>query len=93
MLSFKGQIPVVPLNFAAVSFESPFDRDTVESCVREIINAVTRALGARRNVELLFAGIGRLSIREMKVKMKFFKEFVNELDGSGRLMDSLQNVS
>ncbi|XP_041353947.1 coiled-coil domain-containing protein 81-like isoform X2 [Gigantopelta aegis] len=86
-----GQIPVVPLNYAAVSFESPFDRDTVEGCVREILNAITRALGARRNVELLFPGVGRLSIREMKVKMKFFKEFINELDGSGRLMDSLQN--
>ncbi|XP_046583248.1 LOW QUALITY PROTEIN: coiled-coil domain-containing protein 81-like [Haliotis rubra] len=86
-----GQIPVVPLNFAALSFESPFDRDTVESCVREILNAVSRAVGARRNVELTFTGIGRLSIRENRVKMKFFKEFVRHMDGSGKLVDALQN--
>ncbi|XP_067676631.1 coiled-coil domain-containing protein 81-like isoform X2 [Haliotis asinina] len=86
-----GQIPVVPLNFAALSFETPFDRDTVESCVKEILNAVSRAVGARRNVELTFTGIGRLSIRENRVKMKFFKEFVRHMDGSGKLVDALQN--
>jgi len=76
-----------------MSFESPFDRDTVESCVREILNAVQRAIGARKNVELSFNGIGKLSIRDSKVKMKFFKEFINQMDGSGKLLDSMQNVS
>ncbi|KAK3577401.1 hypothetical protein CHS0354_032249 [Potamilus streckersoni] len=86
-----GHIPVVQLNYAALSFESPYDRDSVESCVREILNAVTRAVGAKKNVELTFNGIGRLSIRDSKVKMKFYKEFITQMDGSGKLMDSLQN--
>ncbi|XP_046374340.1 coiled-coil domain-containing protein 81-like isoform X4 [Haliotis rufescens] len=86
-----GQIPVVPLNFAALSFETPFDRDTVERCVKEILNAVSRAVGAKRNVELTFTGIGKLSVRENRVKMKFFKEFVRQMDGSGKLVDALQN--
>lgn len=67
-----GHIPVVQLNYAAMSFESPYDRDTVENCVREILNSAQRALGNKRNVELTFSGIGRLSIRDSKVKMKFF---------------------
>ncbi|XP_033741101.1 coiled-coil domain-containing protein 81-like isoform X2 [Pecten maximus] len=86
-----GQIPVVQLNFAAMSFESPFDRDTVENCVKEILGAVSRAVGARKNVELTFTGIGRLSIRDSKVKMRFYKEFINQMDGTGKLVTSMQN--
>ena len=89
----SGQIPVVQLNYAAMSFESPYDRDVVESCVREILGAVQRAVGAKKNVELTFNGIGRLQIRDSRVKMKFYKEFINHMDGSGKLLDSLQNVS
>ncbi|GFS09239.1 coiled-coil domain-containing protein 81-like [Elysia marginata] len=86
-----GSIPVLPLNFASVSFESPFDRDTVERCVKEIIGSVARALAANRNIELCFSGIGRLTIRESRVKMKFYKEFINEMDSSGKLVDSMMN--
>lgn len=86
-----GQIPVVQLNFAAMSFESPFDRDTVENCVKEILGAVSRAVGAKKNVELTFTGIGRLSLRDCKVKMRFYKEFINQMDGTGKLISSMQN--
>ena len=93
LFCFSGQIPVVQLNYAAMSFESPYDRDVVENCVREILGAVHRAVGAKKNVELTFNGIGRLQIRDSRVKMKFYKEFINTMDGSGKLLDSLQNVS
>ncbi|XP_076444889.1 coiled-coil domain-containing protein 81-like [Babylonia areolata] len=86
-----GHIPSPQLNFAAMAFESPFDRDTVESCVREIIGSVSRAVAAKRNVELSFAGIGRLQIRDCRVKMRFYKEFINQMDGSGDLLNSMQN--
>lgn len=83
----------MPLNFAALAFESPFDRDTVESCVKEVLGAISRAVGNKRNVELTFAGVGKLSIRESKVKMRFYKEFITQMDGSGKLIGSMQNVS
>ncbi|XP_015759118.1 PREDICTED: coiled-coil domain-containing protein 81-like [Acropora digitifera] len=86
-----GQIPVVQLNFAALSNETPFNRDTVESCVKEVLQALSRSVHAKRNVEFHFAGIGRLSIRESKVKMKFFKEFLRCMDGSGSLVQALSN--
>ena len=87
-----GQIPVIQLNFAALSNETPFNRDTVESCVKEVLQALSRSVQARRNVEFHFAGIGRLSIRESKVKMKFYKEFLRSMDGSGSLVHALSNV-
>ncbi|XP_056013773.1 coiled-coil domain-containing protein 81-like isoform X4 [Ostrea edulis] len=86
-----GNIPVVQLNFAALSFESPFDRDTVETCIREILGAVSRAVNSKRNVELTFNGIGRLTVRDSRVKMRFYKEFINQMDGTGKLLDSMQN--
>ena len=90
---FTGQIPVVQLNFSVLSFESPFDRDTVEACVKEVLLALSRSIGAKRNVEFIFAGIGRLQIRDSKVKMKFYKDFLNMMDGSGKLIDALKDVS
>ena len=89
----SGHIPTPPLNFAALAFESPFDRDTVESCVREIVGSVSRAVAARRNVELSFSGIGRLQIRDSRVKMRFYKEFITQMDGGGEILESMQNVS
>ena len=93
LLYFLGQIPVVKLNFAALSNDTPFDRDTVESCVKEVLQALARSIQSKRNVEFNFSGIGRLSIRETKVKMKFFKDFLKSMDGSGNLVQALSNVS
>ncbi|XP_072178987.1 coiled-coil domain-containing protein 81-like isoform X1 [Diadema setosum] len=87
----SGQVPIVQLNFAMLSNESPFDRDTVEGCVREVLQALSRAVQAKRNVEFTFVGIGRLTIRDGKVKMKFYKDFLNMMDGSGHLIDALRN--
>lgn len=41
----------------------------------------------------MFRGIGVLNIRDSKVKMKFFKDFLNSMDGSGNLVRVLANVS
>lgn len=84
---------MVQLNYSALSFETPFDRDTVEACVKEVLGAVSRSVGAKRNVEFTFSGIGRLQIRDSKVKMKFYKAFINSMDGSGKLLESLRDVS
>lgn len=89
----SGHVPVVPLNYSALSYESPFDRDAVETCVREVVGAVSRSVAAKRNVEFLFSGIGRLLIKNGKVKMRFYKSFLNSMDASGQLIDTLSNVS
>ena len=65
----------------------------MERCTKEIVSSVARALAAKKNIELVFSGIGRLTIRESRVKMKFYKEFINEMDSSGKLVDSMMNVS
>jgi hypothetical protein len=61
--------------------------------VKEVVNAVSRCVNSKNNIEFTFNGIGRLQIRDNKVKMVFYKEFLNSMDGSGKLVDALRDVS
>lgn len=75
----------MPLNFTVLSNETPFNRDTVETCIHEVVQAMSRMLAAKGSVQLDFCNIGRLFIRENKVKMRFFREFITQLDSSGEM--------
>uniref|UniRef100_D4ADM4 Coiled-coil domain containing 81 n=1 Tax=Rattus norvegicus TaxID=10116 RepID=D4ADM4_RAT len=86
-----GDIPVVPLNFVMISLEGPFNRDTIEGCVRETLLFLSRSISIKQNVEFTFKGIGVLSIRDNKVKMRFYKDFLSSVDGSGTLTKALAN--
>nr|XP_033806437.1 coiled-coil domain-containing protein 81 isoform X2 [Geotrypetes seraphini] len=86
-----GDIPIVPLNFVALSLWCLVDRDIVEGCVRETIQALSRSIATRKPVEFNFKRIGLLSFKDCKVKMKFFKEFLSSMDGSGNLIHALSN--
>lgn len=84
---------MVQLNFTALSMDSPFERDVVEGCVREMLLLLVRAVAAQRTVFLIFRGIGILSFRHSNVKMKFYRDFISSMDGSGTLLWALTNVS
>ena len=76
-----------------IASELPYPRETVESCIKEVLQAVSRSLHVRRNVEFIFTGIGCLSIRDARAKMKFYKEFIRSMDNTGELVNALRNVS
>ncbi|XP_010971691.1 coiled-coil domain-containing protein 81 isoform X2 [Camelus ferus] len=86
-----GDIPVVPLNFVMISLEGPFSRDTVEGCVKETLLFLSRSISIKQNVEFTFKGIGVLVIKDGKVKMRFYKDFLCAMDGSGALAKALAN--
>ncbi|XP_008290773.1 coiled-coil domain-containing protein 81 [Stegastes partitus] len=86
-----GDLPVVQVNFAAISQETPFSRDVVEGCVRETLLLLFKALASAKNVFLTFEGIGVLSFKNNKVQMKFNRDFINAMDGTGRLQLALNN--
>ena len=81
--SSSASVPVIPLNYTAVSNNTQWERGTVEMCVREILQCLSHLLATGKTVELDFTGVGRLLMREKKIKMKFFKEFIRSLDTSG----------
>lgn len=123
-------LPVVHLNFAAVSQETRFSRDVVEGCVRETLLLLFRALASEKSVFLALQGIGVLSFKNnkvaqllilyfcgvngsrccdydnsffffrtnliwcyLKVRMKFNRDFIDAMDGTGRLLLAFNNVS
>ncbi|XP_037399623.1 coiled-coil domain-containing protein 81 isoform X3 [Pygocentrus nattereri] len=90
-LAAAGDIPVVPLNFTALSTESLFDRDVVEGCIRETLLLLLRAVTIQRTVVFTFRGIGVLSFHHSNVKMKFYKDFISAMDGTGKLLWALTN--
>ena len=57
-----------------------------------IFQSLSRAVANSQSIEFLFRRIGILSIKNGKVKMKFFKGFVNSLDGFGGLLKTMENV-
>ena len=62
-----------------------FNRDTVELCVKEVLQAMGRSLAARKNIQFDFGNIGRLVIQDRKAKMRFFRDFIASLDTSGEM--------
>lgn len=86
-----AQIPILQLNFTAIASETPYPRETVESCIKEVLQALSRSLHVKRNVEFIFTGIGCLSMRDSRVKMKFYKEFIKSMDNTGELVNALRN--
>ncbi len=81
--SFAGQIPIVPLNFTHISSNSPFSRDTVEISFKDVLLTMSRTLAEGKNIQLDIGKVGRLLIGDGKVKMRFFRNFIASLDGSG----------
>ncbi|XP_016015855.2 coiled-coil domain-containing protein 81 isoform X2 [Rousettus aegyptiacus] len=86
-----GDIPIVPLNFVMISLEGPFNRNTVEGCVKETLLFLSQSISIKQNVEFTFKGIGVLVIRDGNVKMRFYKDYLRTVDGSGALAKALTN--
>ncbi|KAG8001288.1 Coiled-coil domain-containing protein 81 [Nibea albiflora] len=90
---------VVQLNYTAVAQETPFSRDVVEGCIRETLLVLFRALASEQNVFLTLQGIGVLSFKNnksnlnsnSKVRMKFNRDFIHAMDGTGRLLLAFNN--
>ena len=81
----SAQVPVSPLNFTVLSNESPFDCDTIELCIKEVLLALNKYIAQQRHIEFVFPGIGKLLIRDGRARMKFYREFVTSVDGSGEV--------
>ena len=91
----NGSVPVHPLNYFSIQTQSNYTRDQIEQCVKHVLQVFNRSVAARRNVEFTFSRIGKLLIRDGKVKMRFFKDFVHAVDETAgkQLVENMCNVS
>ena len=75
------------LNLSSISLDLAVERDIVDTCLREILAAFSRAVHTRNRAALPFKDIGTLCVSEGKAKFKFCRDFMRVLDGGkGALM-------
>jgi len=80
-----GEIPVIQLNFTALAIEINVSRDLVEASVKEIVNALSRAIDKMGACEFSFTTIGNLVISNGTARMKFLSGFLEKMDHTGNL--------
>lgn len=78
---------MVPLNYTVVSNEGSYNRDSVQLCVKEILSAMSRCLSVRKSINLDFIEVGRVIVKDSKIQMKFFRDFIRQFDSNGELED------
>ncbi|KYO28519.1 hypothetical protein Y1Q_0005324 [Alligator mississippiensis] len=84
-----GEIRIVPLNIMTVSLESSLRREIVQDCLRETLLYLLGLIAAEQPVAFVFNSIGILQIHNKNVHMTFFKEFLEAMDGSGKLAKAI----
>lgn len=80
------------LNFTAIAIEINVSRDLVEASVKEIVNALSRAIDKMGACEFAFATIGNLIISNGTARMKFLSSFLEKMDHTGNLTKFLSQV-
>lgn len=76
----NGSIPLHSLNYFYLQTQTTYTRDQIDQCVKHVLQVLSRSIAAQRNVEFTFSHVGKLQIRNGKVKMRFFKDFVSSVD-------------
>nr|XP_055062326.1 coiled-coil domain-containing protein 81-like isoform X1 [Misgurnus anguillicaudatus] len=84
-----SDVPVVSLNFSALSVESPYERDIVQACVRQTVLLLLHAANTRHSVAHAFHRIGVLMFQQTRVKMIFYRDFISAVDAAWKLSSTL----
>ncbi|XP_025902334.1 coiled-coil domain-containing protein 81-like isoform X3 [Nothoprocta perdicaria] len=84
-----GDVMVLPVYHHKMRLEPFFRKRTVEQCMGETMICFSHLLGCEYDVDFVFRDIGVLVIREKRVQMRFYKEFLDTLDQTGTLAEAL----
>ncbi|VDO83792.1 unnamed protein product [Schistosoma mattheei] len=68
-------------------------REQIEDCIQNVCATLGQYLYHEKFAEVIFNDIGKLRINKKKSKFCFFNSFLSELDNTGRLAQTFQNVS
>ncbi|XP_009688757.2 coiled-coil domain-containing protein 81-like [Struthio camelus] len=80
---------ILPVYHHKMRLEPFFRKRTVERCMEETLICLSRLLEYACDVDFVFRDIGVLVIREMRVRMRFYREFLETLDQTGTLVEAL----
>ncbi|XP_065648367.1 coiled-coil domain-containing protein 81 isoform X4 [Hydra vulgaris] len=80
--SIPGDIPVIPINYSALSHNLNISRDVVEASIKEVINAFAHSIEYNPTCHLGFTTLGSILIHNNLVKMKFLPCFLEKIQQS-----------
>ncbi|XP_010218781.1 PREDICTED: coiled-coil domain-containing protein 81 [Tinamus guttatus] len=83
-----GDVMILPVYHHKMRLEPFFRKRIVEQCIGETMICLSHLLGCEYDVDFVFRDIGVLVIREKRVRMRFYKEFLDTLDQTGRLAEA-----
>ncbi|POI25456.1 hypothetical protein CIB84_010793 [Bambusicola thoracicus] len=86
-----GSTLAVPLDYATIALETSHSLNAVENCVNETVMYLSRCISNGLNVDLVLRDISVLLIRQKKVKMRFYENFLLSLDAAGNLKEIIIN--
>ncbi|NXP11209.1 CCD81 protein, partial [Thinocorus orbignyianus] len=82
---FPGNKELQPLQYAKVARAASVSRQKVEGCIQGITSLLSHCLGKGENVALVLRDIGVLLIEGLKVKMRFYYDFLQRMFGKRNL--------
>ncbi|NXK26072.1 CCD81 protein, partial [Arenaria interpres] len=80
-----GNKELEPLKYAKVATVASVSRQKVEGCIRGITSLLSHCLGKGENVALVLRDVGVLVIEGMRVKMRFYYDFLERMSGKRNL--------
>ncbi|XP_002165934.3 coiled-coil domain-containing protein 81 isoform X1 [Hydra vulgaris] len=80
--SIPGDIPVIPINYSALSHNLNISRDVVEASIKEVVNAFAHSIEYNPTCHLGFTTLGSILIHNNLVKMKFLPCFLEKIQQS-----------
>ncbi|XP_050439767.1 coiled-coil domain-containing protein 81-like [Adelges cooleyi] len=72
-----GKIHEHYLNLLSVAHDYDLDPDMVQHCLKEVVTAFKKLLYEQKNCELPFPRIGKLQVKNKKVVMRFYRQFLD----------------
>lgn len=81
---------MVKMNFTSIAISMGAERDLVEGCIREILQALSRVIASREPIQFFFYNIGYLMVRDFRARVKFTPTFIKRMDGTGQLSKMIE---
>ncbi|XP_035200877.1 uncharacterized protein LOC118177340 [Oxyura jamaicensis] len=82
-------IKVVPLDYSQLSQQTSIPEKLVKECVNDIVVLFSWGAGLGEDYDLVFKGIGSLMSRNKILTMRYRREFLLAIDGTGTLLEYL----
>ena len=89
---FSGHQHFEQLPYAQIASDNAVSEGTVRLCMERTLRLFRVCLENRKNVALVWRDVGMLIIQGKDVKMRFYTDFLERLNGTGKTLRAVLEV-